>query len=142
MKSVFKRKNNSSNDSADFAQGYAHFCSETLPFNGAENTSGPLILFSPPGTRFCGLFKFFFLFLEQSSFPLKPLFVAFARFKRQHLEMKTHQLLQNYSRFRSRFLLTWRRDVSLCSSEFQLCCLLTRAGTHTVCKKKKKNAAD
>lgn len=82
-------------------------------------------------------FLIFFLFLEQSSFPLKPLFVAFARFKRQHLEMKTHRLLQNYSRFRSRFLLTWRRDGSFCSSEFQLCCLLNER-EHTQCVKKEK----
>lgn len=59
MKSVFKRRNNSSNDSADFAQGYPHFCSEMLPFSGAENTPGLLILFSPPGTHFCALFLFF-----------------------------------------------------------------------------------
>lgn len=67
----------------------------------------------------------FFFFLEQSPFPLKPLFVAFEWSKQNTNIWKWKRT--SFSRITvgsDRNSVDKMREASLCSSEFQLCCLL------------------
>lgn len=73
---------------------------------------GPLILFSPPGIHFCA---FYFLFLEQSSFLLKP---PFCRIRR----IQTKCLTFGNENTRFRRWLRWNEDETLRSAALNSSC--------------------
>lgn len=66
-----------------------------------------------------------FFFLEQSPFPLKPLFVAFEWSKQNTNIWKwKHTSFSRITVGSDRNSVDKMREASICSSEFQLCCLL------------------